>query len=229
MTRFHCKISCDKKNPLLHVCTMCIGIFAFKMTTKIICLQDELPVVLITTLDLETFIKGHHMNKDIWTPKQSEQLNVLMETDNEMDKFPVCANINEKIVRHLKKGTSGRFAKTICYFLRSDAHSSAWAKVTGKRCNLGDGEGMDSQNLYFSYVKNWWKWKKFKFWHLSSLFISSFLGRKFGLSVGISLRRAKKKMVWENECSSYPRFKLTSDFYKEVLGNVQGTAENSSR
>ena len=31
---------------------------------------------------------------------------------------------------------------TIFYYLRSDAYSSAWAKVTGKRCNLGDGEGM---------------------------------------------------------------------------------------
>ena len=30
----------------------------------------------------------------------------------------------------------------ILYFLRSDAYASAWAKVTGKRCNLGDGEGM---------------------------------------------------------------------------------------
>ena len=59
-----------------------------------------------------------------------------------MDKFPVCVKINEKIVGHLKKGTSGRFAKTIFYSLRSDAYSSAWIKVTGKRCNLGDGEGM---------------------------------------------------------------------------------------
>ena len=112
------------------------------MTTEIICLQDELPIVLITTLDLETFIKGHHVYKDIWTPKQGEQLDVLMEPDNRMDKFAVCVKINEKIVGHLKKGTSGRFAKTIFYFLRSDAYSSAWAKVTGKRCNLGDGEGI---------------------------------------------------------------------------------------
>ena len=133
---------CDGKNPSSHVCTLCIGIFAFKMTTEIICLQDELPIVLITTLDLETFIKGHHVYKDIWTPKQGEQLDVLMEPDNRMDKFAVCVKINEKIVGHLKKGTSGRFAKTIFYFLRSDAYSSAWAKVTGKRCNLGDGEGM---------------------------------------------------------------------------------------
>ena len=65
-----------------------------------------------------------------------------MEPDNRIDKFAVCVKVNEKIKGHLKKGTSGRLAKTIIYFLRSDAHSSAWAKVTGKRCNLGDGEGM---------------------------------------------------------------------------------------
>ena len=67
-----------------------------------------------------------------------------MEPDNRMDKFAVCVKINEKIVGHLKKGTSGRFAKTIFYFLHSDAYSSPWAKVTGKRCNLGDGEGMQA-------------------------------------------------------------------------------------
>ena len=65
-----------------------------------------------------------------------------MEPDNQMDKFAVCVKISEKIVGHLMKGTSGRFAKIIFYFLRSDAYSSARAKVTGERCNLGDGEGM---------------------------------------------------------------------------------------
>ena len=64
MTPFHYTILCDRKNPLLHVCTLCIFIFAFKITTEIICLQDELPMVLITSLDLETFIKGHHVYKD---------------------------------------------------------------------------------------------------------------------------------------------------------------------
>ena len=52
------------------------------MTTEIICLQDELPIVLIITLDLKTFIKGHHVYKDKSTPKQGEQLGVLMEPDN---------------------------------------------------------------------------------------------------------------------------------------------------
>ena len=183
MAPFHRVILCDRKNPSLHVWTLCIGIFAFKMTAEIICLQYELPIVfLITTLDLETFIKGHHVYKDIWTPKQGEQLDVLMEPDNRMDKFAVCVKINEKIVGHLKKGTSGKFAKTIFYFLCSYAYSSAWAKVTGKRCNLvscnlikslANWVYLDSQNLYLSYVKSEWKWKKLKFWHLS--FYSLFL------------------------------------------------------
>ena len=57
MTPFYCIILRDRKILSLHFPTLCIGIFAFKMTTEIICLQDEVPIVLITTLDLETFIK----------------------------------------------------------------------------------------------------------------------------------------------------------------------------
>ena len=71
------------------------------MRTGIIFLQDELPIVLITALD-----------------------------------------IIKKIVVHLKKGRCGKFAKAIFYFPCSVAYSSAWAKVTGKRFNFGDGEGM---------------------------------------------------------------------------------------
>ena len=54
----------------------CALTFAFKTaerTTETIFLQGKLPIVLISiTMDLETFIKGHHMYKDIWTPKQGE-------------------------------------------------------------------------------------------------------------------------------------------------------------
>ena len=67
--------------------------------------QDELSVVLITTLDLESFIKGHHLYKDIWIPKQGEQLDVLMEPDNRMDKFAVCVKINEKTVGQMGKSS----------------------------------------------------------------------------------------------------------------------------
>ena len=77
-----------------------------------------------------SLIHTDRAHKDIWAPKQDEQLDVLMEPDNRMDKFAVCVKINEKIVRHLKKGTSGRFAKTIFYFLWSDVYSSTWLSST---------------------------------------------------------------------------------------------------
>ena len=110
MASFHCIMLSDRKNPSLHVCTLCIGIFLFKMTTEIICLQDELLIVLITTLDLETFIKGHHAYKDIWTPKQGEQLDVLVEPDNWMDKFAVYVKINEKNCGAFKE----RYISKVC-------------------------------------------------------------------------------------------------------------------
>ena len=102
---------CDRKNPSLHICTLCIGIFAFKITAEIICLQDELPIVLITTLDLEIFVKVHHVYKDIWTPKQGEQLDVSMEPENRMDKFTVCVKINDKIVGAFKERYIGKVCK----------------------------------------------------------------------------------------------------------------------
>ena len=38
-----------------------------------ICLQDELPVVLVTTLDLETFIKGHYVHKEVEVQKNGQR------------------------------------------------------------------------------------------------------------------------------------------------------------
>ena len=58
------------------------------------------------------FYQGHHVYKDIWTPKQGKQLDVLMEPENRMDKVAVCVKINENIGGYLKKGRSRRFAKT---------------------------------------------------------------------------------------------------------------------
>ena len=44
---------------------------------------------------------------------------------------------------HLKKGASSKFAKTILFFLRSDSYSMAKRITSGRRCNLGDGEGLE--------------------------------------------------------------------------------------
>ena len=109
-------------------------------TVETICFQDEIPVILTTCLELETYIKGHHVYKEVWTPELGEQLNVRMEPDNRVDKFAVCVEKDQAVVGHLKKGNSVKFAKTIFYFLRSDTYSSCYVTVSGKRCNLKDGE-----------------------------------------------------------------------------------------
>ena len=61
-----------------------------KETTEKIYLQDELPIVLITTMELKTFIKWYHVYKDTWIPTEGEQFEVFMEPDNPKDKFAVC-------------------------------------------------------------------------------------------------------------------------------------------
>ena len=78
----------------------------------------------------------------IWSPIIGENLEVVTEPENPVDKYAVCVKKDGKIVGHLKKGNSGRYAKTFFYFLCSDPYSQCTATVKGKRCNLGDGEGL---------------------------------------------------------------------------------------
>ena len=69
-----------------------------------------------------------------------EVLKAKIEPTNIVDKYAVSVLHDDRVVGHLKQGKSGRFAKTIFYFLRADIYSSC--TVIGKAINLGDGEGM---------------------------------------------------------------------------------------
>ena len=84
------------------------------VTTETICIQDELPITLITSMDLETFIKGHHIYKNIWTPQLDELLEVSTEPDNPVDRFAVVLK-RTKYCGAYKKGKTGRFAKTVLF------------------------------------------------------------------------------------------------------------------
>ena len=60
----------------------------------------------------------------------------------------------DKTVGHLLLGKSGKFAKTIIYFLRADKLSSCKVVITGKLVNLGDGDVTQMPcKLFFSEVK----------------------------------------------------------------------------
>ena len=81
-------------------------------------------------------------------------LKAVPEPKNVVDKYPVCVMLSDEIVEHLKKGRSGRFAKTVFYFLRADEKGSCTAIVKGKAVNLGDGKGMQVPcTLHFKGTK----------------------------------------------------------------------------
>ena len=49
----------------------------------------------------------------------------------------------DEVVGHLKKGKTGRFAKTVFHFLKADKNNSCTAAIVKEKpVNLGDGEGM---------------------------------------------------------------------------------------
>ena len=97
-------------------------------TVEIICFQDEIPVILNTSFELEAYVKGHHVYKELWTPEGEEKLNIMMEVDNRVDKFSICVAKDQTVVGHSKEGDSGKFAKTIFYFLRSDTYCTGMLK-----------------------------------------------------------------------------------------------------
>ncbi len=99
-------------------------------------------MVSLITFEIESFVKGYHAYQYDWSPKVDEVLKAKIEPTNIVDKYAVCVLLHDRVVGHLKRGKSGRFAKTVFYFLRADAYSSCTVIIKGKAANLGDGEGM---------------------------------------------------------------------------------------
>ena len=60
--------------------------------------------------------------KNIWTPKIGERLDTQIEPNNPVEKCAVCTRKSRKVVGHLKKGATGKFAKAIFFFLRGDPY-----------------------------------------------------------------------------------------------------------
>lgn len=102
----------------------------------------DLPVVITNNWEMESYVKGYHVYRSFWTPIIDEILETRRQPENQMDKYAVCVLKDARVVGHLKKGSNGRFAKTIFYFLRSDAHAKCSVRITGEPVNLGDKEGM---------------------------------------------------------------------------------------
>ena len=105
-------------------------------------IEEELPIILLKEYKLSSHVKGYHADMTIWEPKNGEFLETRLEPENEFDKYAVAVTQNNIVVGHLAKRKTGRFAKTISFFLRASNDNSCKVEVTGKRVNLGDGQGL---------------------------------------------------------------------------------------
>ena len=105
--------------------------------------EDHLiPVIAKASTEIDTYVKGYHVYKNIWKPTVNEELETEMEPDNVMDKYAVCVEKNTFIVGHLPLSKNGKFAKMIFYFLRADQDAECKVVITVKEVNLGDWDGM---------------------------------------------------------------------------------------
>ena len=109
--------------------------------------QNEIKVIVTRNFEMVSFVKGYHVYKTLWNTTCER------EPDNPLNKHAVCVEKENKIVRHLPLRQSGKFAKTILYFLKAGELSSCKIVVTGKLVNLGDGKGIQVPcNLKFTGI-----------------------------------------------------------------------------
>ena len=101
-----------------------------------------MPLVIIKEFETESVIKGYHAYMNDWTPILGENLSTRPEPENKIDKYVVAVTKDARVTDHLKKGKTGRYAKTVFYFLRANPMNTASITVTGKRVNFGDGQGL---------------------------------------------------------------------------------------
>ena len=77
-----------------------------------------------------------------WTPTLGENVSIRPEPENEIDEYAVAVTTDARVIGHLKKGKTGRYAKTDFYFLRANTMNAARITATGKSVNFGNGQGL---------------------------------------------------------------------------------------
>ena len=96
-------------------------------------MQDkEIQIVVTKNFEIDSFVKGYHEYKNIWTQKISETLSTEREPGNLVDKHAKCVKKNNEIVGHLQLRKDGKFAKTVFYLLRADEYGSCDVLIQGE-------------------------------------------------------------------------------------------------
>ena len=105
--------------------------------------KEPMEIILLTYFEIESTVMGFHVYRNNWEPVIEEVLKRCMEPQNEVDKCAVAVVDNENsVIDYLLKRKSGKYAKTILYFLKTDPLNIYHVKITGKAVNRGDNKGM---------------------------------------------------------------------------------------
>ena len=83
---------------------------ALKIMEKDIAETEDIPIVVVTSTDIVSNIKGYHVYKSVWTPTLQEQVYGEIEPYNSVDKYAAAVKKDEKVVGHLTLGENGKFA-----------------------------------------------------------------------------------------------------------------------
>ena len=105
---------------------------------------EEIPIVRLKSYAINSsVVMGYHVYMKNWTSSIGNEVLGFMEPTNKLEKYAVpVKGKDEDIIGHLPLGKSGKFAKTVFYFLKSDKNHHCKVNVTGKGTNAVDGLGM---------------------------------------------------------------------------------------
>ena len=92
---------------------------------------EEIPIVRLKSYAINAFVMGYHVYKKNSTPSIGDELQDFMEPTNKLDKYAVTVKGKDgDVIGHLPLGKSGKFAKTVFYFLKSDKNHHCKITVT---------------------------------------------------------------------------------------------------
>ena len=104
---------------------------------------------------MEASVMVYHVYKETWKLFVGEKLDTTMQPSNVKNIYAVTffQEGKKKVIGHLPLGKSGRFPKTIFYFLTVAKENRYQKVVNGKAVNQNDGLGMKSNISIVIYNK----------------------------------------------------------------------------
>ena len=94
---------------------------AVKVNLEDILSCEEILIFRLKSYAIHVFVMGYQVYQKNWTSSIGDELQGFMEPTSKLDKYAVAViGRHEDVINHLPLGKSGKFAKTVFYFLKPD-------------------------------------------------------------------------------------------------------------